>query len=1147
MPSTFNTVDREKLFSNPPEGGFQYPALQTLVAPHLESFNSLFETNLENNVGLLELAIRDIGEKVVFDGKGDGPEGSLAKGNRLSCWIEEVQIGRPTLPEKEHRSVNRLIFPTECRERFTSYKGKMQIKFCWRINDGPVNVETKALGQVPVMVKSTRCNLYKMTAKDLIKHHEESEEMGGYFIVNGNEKIVRLLIAPKRNIVSALIRPSFTNRGAAYTHFGTVIRCVRPDQSSHTNTLHYLNDGSAMFRFHWRKQEYLIPVVLILKALVDTSDKEIFEAIVQNDFGNTFLTDRVELLLRGFKRYSLFTRTQCLEYLGDKFRIVLNLPPDYTNAQVGEALLKKIVLVHLEDNRDKFNLLVFMIQKLYALVSGACCADNPDSPQHQEILLGGHLYLNILKEKLEDWIEGFRRQVALDVRRGLSSVNFFDKKYIVKALSKVPSDIGQKLQYFLATGNLISNTGLDLQQVSGYTIVAEKLNFLRYISHFRCVHRGSFFAELKTTAVRKLLGEAWGFLCPVHTPDGSPCGLLNHLAHQCKISTEFPDTSRIPYHLASLGVSQSLVHTTSGPKNISVQLDGKVVGWCTPELAKEVADKLRLWKVEKKNGIPLDLEIGYVPSSNGGQYPGLFLFSTPARMSRPVKYLANGKTDMVGPFEQVYLDIACMDDEVVPGTSTHQEFTPTNILSVVANLTPFSDFNQSPRNMYQCQMGKQAMGTPAQALRYRTDNKMYRIQTGQTPIVRPHLHNQYGMDGFPNGMNAVVAVISYTGYDMEDAMILNKSSHERGFGYGSVYKSEIIDLSNLKRPGEPITCHFGINENANRAWREKLDADGLPYIGVKLTYGDPMYAYVNDVSGKTVVKRYKGLEDAYIDEVRVLGNDTGDEECQKVHIKLRIPRPPIIGDKFSSRHGQKGVCSQKWPAVDMPFTESGMQPDVIINPHAFPSRMTIGMFVESLAGKSGALHGTVQDSTPFQFNEDHTAADFFGEQLLQAGYNYHGNEPMYSGITGQEFKADIYIGCVYYQRLRHMVSDKYQVRTTGPVHALTQQPLKGRKRAGGIRFGEMERDSLLAHGVSFLLQDRLMNCSDYSQTLVCKLCGSIVSPISTASTAASMRREHECRSCKTSEGLQLVAVPFVFRYLATELMAMNIQMKLEVK
>ena len=273
-------------------------------------------------------------------------------------------------------------------------------------------------------------------------------------------------------------------------------------------------------------------------------------------------------------------------------------------------------------------------------------------------------------------------------------------------------------------------------------------------------------------------------------------------------------------------------------------------------------------------------------------------------------------------------------------------------------------------------MGKQTMGTPSTAINHRTDNKLYRLQTGQSPIVRPALHNTYAMDAFPNGTNAIVAVISYTGYDMEDAMILNKSAHERGFGYGTVYKSAIIDLKDQKgatKSSSAPTLHFGLGKDIRRtgdkahACTEFVGEDGLPLVGVKLTAGDPMAAFINDVTGRTQFQKYKGDETAYVDQVRLLGGDNGDTELQKIQVTLRITRSPVIGDKFSSRHGQKGVCSQKWPAVDMPFSESGMQPDVIINPHAFPSRMTIGMLVESMAGKAGAMHGLAQDATPFKY------------------------------------------------------------------------------------------------------------------------------------------------------------------------------------
>ncbi|KZT62758.1 DNA-directed RNA polymerase I polypeptide 2 [Calocera cornea HHB12733] len=1214
----YDTVNRTKLFQNPPTEGTSVPILQELVAPHIQSFNALFDASGSGETkGLLKLGIEDIGEKVIFEHYEDGQP---ASGARLSIRIKEVTVGRPMVPDRDRVSKERRVFPTEARERLTSYRGRMSIKLAWSVDGGIEEEDTRDCGLLPIMVRSDRCNLKGMSSAEMVAHHEEAEEFGGYFIINGNERLIRYLILPRRNHVMSLIRPSYTNRGASYTQYAVTMRCVRPDQTSVTNSLHYLVNGTAMLRFSWRKQEYTIPIMLILKALIGASDKEIFEGIAMKDYENTFLLDRVELLLRSFKNYTLPTARACLDYLGDKFRVVLNLPDDWENEQVGSWLINKVILVHLSEPRDKFRMLLFMLRKLYSLVSGASCADNPDSPQNQEILLPGSLYAMAIKERLEDSLNQLRTLLLQDQRQGVP-IDFHNKRYLNKLFKKVNFDIGARMANFLATGNLISPTGLDLQQAAGFTVVAEKLNWYRYISHFRCVHRGAFFAELKTTTVRKLLPEAWGFLCPVHTPDGAPCGLLNHLSRSCLIVTSTPSVSHLPALLSSLGMTEAFSTShVDGRQNVCVQLDGRVIGWASLTLAVHLATALRIWKTEGKHNVPLDLEIGLVPESKGGQYPGLYLFSQKARMMRPVKYLPNERIDHIGSFEQVYMDIAIEPTEIIKGVSSHVELSPTNFLSILANLTPFSNFNQSPRNIYQCQMGKQSMGTPSTALAHRTDNKLYRLQTGQSPVVRPELHNTYGMDHFPNGTNAVVAVISYTGYDMEDAMILNKSAHERGFGYGSIYKTHVLDLAevrgSLKRSSAP-NIHFGIGTDVRDRdpRREFVDWDGLPFVGTRLREGDPMGAYIDDTTGKTVFDKYKGIETAYVETVRLLGGDSGDTEAQKMQVTLRIPRSPVIGDKFSSRHGQKGVCSQKWPAVDMPFSESGMQPDVIINPHAFPSRMTIGMFVESMAGKAGALHGLAQDATPFKFSEEDTAVDFFGQQLQAAGYNYYGSEPMYSGITGQEFEAEIYLGVVYYQRLRHMVDDKFQVRTTGPVDPVTRQPVKGRKRAGGIRFGEMERDALIAHGTSFLLQDRLMNCSDYSTAWVCRTCGSLISlgydDVGLGESVMARAGEgmgggvaprrtsgstgEYCRVCRGKEeerekreraalaaqpqptngprsadltfalpqknilsaagagagagvgDMDVVAVPYVFRYLCAELAAMGIAVSLEIR
>ena len=394
--------------------------------------------------------------------------------------------------------------------------------------------------------------------------------------------------------------------------------------------------------------------------------------------------------------------------------------------------------------------------------------------------------------------------------------------------------------------------------------------------------------------------------------------------------------------------------------HIPVLIDGVVVGGLSSSRAAEIVKQLRLLKVTGGVGdvstrLDPTTELAYIPySALGGAYPGLYIFTEPGRMIRPTLQLQTRKVEWIGPMEQVFMDIACLPSDVREET-THMELSPGIMLSHVASMTPFSDYNQSPRNMYQCQMGKQTMGTPAHALRYRSDNKLYHIQTPQAPIVQTTAHREYCMDEYPQGTNAVVAVISYTGYDMEDAMIISKGSFQRGFGHGSVYKTAEIDLEDeekhLNKSGvRPKLKFSNVKPSENgivEKYYEELDFDGLVLEGDKIEFGKPICCMVDTVSGEHRVIKHKDSEVAVVQTVRVLGpsklKTTGDKSSlRKISITLRYPRSPVIGDKFSSRHGQKGTLSVLWPQENMPFTESGVVPDVLINPHAFPSRMTIG-------------------------------------------------------------------------------------------------------------------------------------------------------------------------------------------------------------
>ena len=903
------------------------------------------------------------------------------------------------------------------------------------------------LSDIPIMVRSKFCHLSKFSNKELVEHHEDCNEFGGYFIINGLEKLVRMLITPKKNHPVAFLRPSVKKKNKSFTGHLVQMKCTREDLYAKTISLYYTTDGNISLGVVYRKQEFLIPVIIILKALVETTDVQIYNKLVKGYSGNSEISDRVEVLLRVSKSLALESKDQSLSFLGSRFRGELNLlyASDVNDKEVGEIFLSELICVHCQSNVDKFNSLLVLIEKLYALVGEKIQPDNLDSLVNQDVLLSGHLYLMILREKLEEALEGVRIKIMKDsqriersekIEKTESIFKIRDIEYLKKAFeSQTP--IGQKIEYTLSTGNLRSQSGLDLQQQSGFAIIADKLNNMRYLSHFRSIHRGAFFTEMKTTTVRKLLPENWGFICPVHTPDGGPCGLLNHISRQCHIVTApqmSPDHSEFVEVCCSIGMSPAVDLGSVFPSEyLKVVLDGKLIGMVSPDKAEEFIESLRYLKVMQIPGkpVPEKMEIGYIPPSpfqKGVQYPGIYLYTVEARFMRPVKNLSLNKVEWIGPLEQIYMSIACVEEDIREDT-THQELDPSHILSVLAGQVPFLNYNQSPRNMYQCQMAKQTMGTPYHNHPYRFDNKIYRLITPQAPLVKCDGYDEYGLGDYPSGTNAVVAVISYTGYDMEDAMILNKSAYERGFGHGVVYKSYLKSLNEASDTNLKGKSRFKImssldNKHRNQLRHPALDSmmnDGIPNIETPLKKGTAELCVYDSLKEEVKVFRSKDTEPCKLEQVALISSDTNPNDVSVLY-KLRFTRNPIIGDKFSSRHGQKGVLSVLWPQVDMPFTESGITPDVIINPHAFPSRMTIGMLIESMAGKKGSLEGKFQSTTAFQNYQNDDVVSYFGEKLKDAGYNYYGNEVMYSGIYGTPLKCDIYIGVVYYQRLRHMVS-----------------------------------------------------------------------------------------------------------------------------
>ncbi|XP_026322835.1 DNA-directed RNA polymerase I subunit RPA2 [Hyposmocoma kahamanoa] len=1091
------------------------PYLQCLGAPHIDSFNYMVADGLK-------AALADL-IPAIFE---------LPTGEKVKITIDEAAFAKPSVPMEAVGVKNQKVLPTECRQRAATYKGDFKVRITFTVDGKSMTVD-RSLGNLPIMIKSKVCHLADMSPEELVEHNEHADEWGGYFVIKGHERLARMLLVTRRNYPVAIKRSGWKMRGNLFSDYGIMVRCVTADQTSTNNVLHFLQNGTCKLMFSHRKVMYYAPLVLIMKCLVDWPDHYIYRLLLHGKKNDLYYVNCVQNMLRELHEESLHTHEECRSYLGRMFRPkLLELPPWSTDQEAADFLLKRCIMIHLPEYKDKFHALVFMAQKLYDVVQNKCKVEGADAVMVQELLVGGHLYLQVLKERLQMLLYIVKANIMKRARAGKRLV--MSTKELQQIL-RMAGSLEQKMETFLATGNVPSNN-VNLAQYKGLTIVAENINRMRYMSHFKAIHRGSFFMEMRTTEARQLLPDAWGFVCPVHTPDGAPCGLLNHLTSSAQV-TEPPDAKHLenlPSVLERCGMEpiSSVTHTplSQDEYNYPVFIDGRLVGYLAADTVDKSAAYLRTLKI-KGEEVPITTEIVVIPKKQiCAQYAGVFLFTTEARMMRPVINLSTGQLELIGTMEQLYLDIAVTNTEIYKGKTTHLELSKSAFMSNLAQLIPMPDCNQSPRNMYQCQMGKQTMGTPIQTWRTNAETKLYRLQTPATPLFRPTHYDNIGLDDYPMGTNAIVAVISYTGYDMEDAMIINKSSYDRGFAAGSVYKADFIELKHASS--------YFCRDNSKAELSRYIDDDGLPSVGARIQPEDPFYCYYDGEKSQFVVNRFHGKEEVFVDSVRLCG-DFSTRVPKKACVMLRIQRNPTVGDKFASRAGQKGICSQKWAAEDLPFTESGLIPDILFNPHGFPSRMTIAMMIECMAGKAASLHGHVHDATPFRFNEKDTAINYFGRLLEAGGYNYYGTERMYSGVDGREMTADIFFGVIHYQRLRHMVSDKWQVRTTGAVDALTRQPVKGRRRGGGVRLGEMERDALISHGAAFLLQDRLFHCSDKSEAIICTKCGTLLGPI----TGKTEGITETCRLCREGD-LVCIAIPYIFKFFVTQLAAVNINVKI---
>eukprot|EP01069_Polyplicarium_translucidae_P006596 Polyplicarium_translucidae@DN2988_c0_g1_i4.p1 len=641
-------------------------------------------------------------------------------------------------------------------------------------------------------------------------------------------------------------------------------------------------------------------------------------------------------------------------------------------------------------------------------------------------------------------------------------------------------------------------------------------------------------------------------ICPAETPEGQAVGLVKNLALMTQLSVGFP-ASVIRDCLRDENILASTIDELNPDEikeQIKVFVNGTWVG-CHGDSLQLVRD---LMAMRREGSIPEETSI--VHDIINGEVK---IFCDAGRSMRPLYIVKNNRlvlnkghikrlVDPSDPFNWEGLiqegivelldceeEESCMiamfvDDlqgtERYCSTYTHCEIHPSVILGVSATIIPFPDHNQSPRNVYQSAMGKQAMGLYTSNFNLRMDSTAHVLFYPQKPLVCTRPMEFLRFRELPAGINAIVAIMTYTGYNQEDSLIMNQGSIDRGLfrsfflrSYSAEEKRQGSAMSEIFEKPDPAVT-YGLK----RGDYSLLDRDGLVEPGSRVLGDDIIVGKTMPVAAEEregVIQRktkrdnstaLRASETGVVQDVLLTVNQKGYRFAK---VKVRSLRIPQIGDKFASRHGQKGTIGITYRTEDLPFSAEGIVPDVIMNPHAIPSRMTIGHLVECLLGKAAAVEGAEGDATPFT----NLTVKEISQRLHMAGYQRYGNETLYSGMTGRRLGCPIFIGPTYYQRLKHMVEDKIHSRARGPVTMLTRQPMEGRSREGGLRFGEMERDCMISHGAAKMLKERLFDQSDAYRVHVCDICGLIcIADLNQGSFA--------CKACQNETQISQVFLPY---------------------
>ncbi len=1057
----------------------------------------------------------------------------------LKVEIKGFRLGEPQVKEVDG-SVNRSITPMECRYRNLTYAAPLYITLVPKENGFEGHPVEVLIGYIPIMIRSVKDPTSRMSKEELIAIGEDPRDPGGYFIIDGSERVIVIQedLAPNRIIVD------YGQESLNITHTAKVVSATVGYRVPVILDRH--KDGTLHVSFPAVPGK--IPFVVLMRALGLERDIDIALAVSPDP------EIQKELFVSFVQASAITTVEDALDYIGS--RVAVGQARE-SRIERAKYILDNYFLPHLgtkpEDRIKKALFLGQMACKLLELVLGRRPPDDKDHYANKRLKLAGDMLAIQFRVAFRAFLRDFRYQ--------LERARIRDRKISLSLY--VRSDIiTERLRHAMATGTWAGGR-------TGVSQILDRTNWMAMLSHMRRVISPLSRSQPHFEA-RDLHGTQWGRLCPFETPEGPNCGLVKNLALCATISVGV-DEKEVEEKLYELGVVPILkVFEDLREGRLSheeirgwakVFLNGTIIGY-HPDGEKLVKELRRL---RRQGRIHYEVNVAHYKTQYINE---VYVNCDAGRIIRPLLVVENGRLKITKrdvedlksgrcTFEDLvkrgvieFLDaeeeedalIALNPTEITPRT-THVEIWPHAILGAGASIIPYAEHNQSPRNTYEAAMVKQALGFYAANFCLRMDSRAHLLHYPQKPLVQTKTLDILGFNDRPAGQNMVVAVMSFTGYNMEDAVIMNKSSVDRGLARSTffrTYETEERKYAGGLEDRIEIPSEKVIGRRGSEAYA-KLEADGIVRVEAEVRGGDVI---IGKTSPPRFVEEYRGYgfltqrrkdtsvtvrhgEKGWVDMAVIT---TSGEGYKLVKVRVRDLRIPEIGDKFASRHGQKGVIGALIPQYDMPYTVDGITPDLIINPHALPSRMTLGQLMESIAGKVAALRGKFVDGTPF-FEE---SIESLKKQLLAFGYPMDGTEPMYDGRTGELVGNPIFIGIVYYQKLHHMVADKIHARARGPIQLLTRQPTEGRAREGGLRFGEMERDTLIGHGAAALLRERMLESSDKTVIYVCELCGFI-------GWFNRRKQVYECPIHGTKGVLHPVVVPYAFKLLLQELMSMGIK------